>query len=226
MRSMKIGIFSLLFVLFFTTAASAGKYFRAEVGLSDNSHTVDQLGTELDIDSDDPGIVFNGALGYKPNTRSVNGFFGEIEVGYSKSDGDFEFTEAVIEGPGDTYTIESEMHFVTLFVNVGHDFVIKSVKIKDRPVVLAFFAGAGPVFSGLHAEVSVPGSESFNLDHTDGDTALGWQVGGRVLVPILSNVDLTASLKRVDFGDHKTVPGYEYDNQAIQGGVGITLHYN
>lgn len=215
----KVGILSFIFLFAFVTMANAGAYFRASGVLSmDNSHDIDQEFQELDIDPDDPGFGISGALGYKPNSRSQSGFVGEVEVQYSESDGDFEYAEGE-----DVYNIESQMHFVTVFFNVGYDIALSSLTIKERPVLLQPFIGAGPVFSGLHGEVR--GGESINLDHVDGDTAIGWQSGARLKIPLAANVDLGVGVKYIDYGDHKATPNYEFTNKAVEGDVGLILYF-
>lgn len=208
----------LVLSLFFVSIAEAGSYFRVGPSLSYNqSHDISLFGNDLGVDADNPGFGFAGALGYKPHARNESGFFGEIESGYSESDGSFTYIGERSEGQ--EINVETTMDFVHVFFNVGYEHALSYAVIDGKPAKISVYAGAGPVFSEIHADIETPRGGEIQLDNIEGDTTLGWQAGADLWVPVLSDLEIGIGAKYIDRGLHRTIPGVKYENNSIDGTV-------
>ena len=209
-------IFLMFLLLFFasTQVSNADSYFRAGSGVSFfQDMELTQFDEDLGIQSDERGFNLNGALGYKPHQKGKSGFFGEIESGYADGDGDFTYTSDRWESP--SQEVEVEMQFVHLFFNVGYEHVLQSAIGANDPIKLAVYAGAGPVFSEISANNQPGKRRGFRFADNEGDTALGWQAGATLWVPLLTDVEFGLGGKWVNRGEHIARRGFKYRNDSV-----------
>lgn len=223
---MKKFIFAISLVLLSVSVASAGTYFRANAGgpVSSNQD-LSFMGEDFDLD-EDGRLGINGALGYKPGPRSQSNFFGEIESGYSRGDADFAVNPySNEESLGPEYQVETIMEFVHVFFNVGYEYMTPFAIVDSDPLKISLFAGAGPVFSEIHADVSGPRGGELQLDNVEGDTSLGYQFGGNLWLPIIPGVEVGGGVKYVNRGEHRTLPGIKYENDSIDATAGVRFWF-
>lgn len=227
----KIVVISILMVFMFIGVSSAGTYFRANAGgpVSSNQElSLSKYGMTQEFDLDEDGrLGINGALGYKPGAHTQSNFFGEIESGYSRGDADFTVSgvRARYLGESEDYQVETIMEFVHVFFNFGYEYVTKVGVVDGDPLKVSLFAGAGPVFSEIHADVSGVRDGELQLDNLEGDTSLGYQFGGNLWLPVVPGVEVGGGVKYVNRGEHRTIPGIKYENDSIDATAGVRIWF-
>ena len=209
-------LWSVLIILCLASTSWAGStYFRAMGGFSGGDFGADAFGLGLDdFDNEtDNGYRVEGALGFKPHKGTS--VYGEIEAGYTQATNSANLTGF---GPP-VIDLESKIDITTLMFNLGYDVQI------SQSLSAQLFAGAGAAHSELGLDVGGPFS-TIKLDNIDGDTAFAWQVGGSGWFEIMSGVQAGVLAKYVDYGNHRTLPGIDYDYHSVDVLGGLKIYWN